>query len=136
MNRARVTTLAAACLGVFLASGQAGAQSTPYQRSPVSPYINLTQRGTSPGINYYGIVRPELEIRGSIRQLEQRQAQTSQDIATQQQTSALPPTGHPAYFMNESTFFMTLGSSRVPARPSQPPPRLPTSSALTRSPGR
>ena len=35
-------------------------QTNPYGGNPVSPYLNLT-RGGNPAINYYGLVRPELD---------------------------------------------------------------------------
>jgi hypothetical protein len=41
-------------------------------RPVVSPYLNLFRRGNSPGFNYFTLVRPELELRQSIGQLQQQ----------------------------------------------------------------
>ena len=33
--------------------------TTPFGRPAVSPFVNLFRGGAGPGINYYGIVRPQ-----------------------------------------------------------------------------
>jgi hypothetical protein len=78
---------------------------TPTNRGTVSPFINLSRR-TTPGINYFGIIRPERQIRGSISRLQERVAldeEMIQDVATGE--AALPTTGHAAYFQNYSHYF-------------------------------
>jgi hypothetical protein len=78
----------------------------------VSPYVNLLRSGSSPGVNYYGIVRPQEEFRNSFLRLQQ-------DFNTQQtqpspygplDTSGLPPTGHAAQFNTQARYFMTNGA--------------------------
>jgi hypothetical protein len=69
----------------------------------VSPYLNLLQRGQSPAVNYYTIVRPDIEFRNSIGGLQQ-QVNTQgaiQDVAL----SGLPYTGHVASFFNYSHYY-------------------------------
>lgn len=88
----------------------------PGQRRPTtSPYLNLLRRDNSPVLNYYGIVRPEIELR-------QRQAELGrglQSLQTQvaEQAAALPPvqrvparpvispTGHPVSFNSLGGYF-------------------------------
>src|SRR6516164_5963777 len=96
---------------VFWTSTAPSWAQVPGYRPPVSPYVNLGQRnfqGNSPGIIYYGIVRPQLEFGNSISQLQRQQAVQGQEIATQEQASTLPPTGHPVGFLNHSSYFLNL----------------------------
>lgn len=94
--------------------GKASAQGygqAPVSRSPVvSPYLNLLGNGVggrnNAVINYFGIVRPELEFRSfatqqrrSLSALE-RQLQDYQD-----RSKSLPQTGHPATFLNLSHYY-------------------------------
>ena len=46
---------------------QPPAPAAPY-RPPVSPYLNLLNRQTSPAVNYYGIVRPQVQFGQAIQQ--------------------------------------------------------------------
>jgi hypothetical protein len=97
--------------GMLLAPGMAARAQGPYVRPavspnptpPVSPYLNLLRSGSSPAINYFGLVRPEIDFRNSLQQI-------------QQQISGLPgaagydpnaplSTGHPTQFMNYSHYF-------------------------------
>jgi len=83
--------------------------SSPYaNRAPsVSPYINLI--GRNPVINYFGVVRPELES----RKIQAQQYQAIQTLGRQlpgaEAKSAdvwsLPKTGHTSYFMNFSHYY-------------------------------
>jgi hypothetical protein len=71
----------------------------------VSPYLSLVQRGQSPAINYYNIVRPDIEFRQGIQSL---QNQVNTQAAQQEQGGAaagLPFTGHSTTFMNTSHYF-------------------------------
>src|SRR4051794_19633319 len=61
----------------WVASSTAWAQpgpryTPPSARPAVSPYLNLTRTGTDPAINYYGIVRPQLEFNNSIQNLNRQ----------------------------------------------------------------
>src|SRR5207249_283467 len=101
-------------LGLIAIEGTcpAQAQGPAYQVNPgrkpvVSPYINLLRSGTDPGINYYGIVRPEIAFRNSIQQVQEQQQQLVD--ANQQQTLAtymtLPTTGHVSGFQTQAKYF-------------------------------
>ena len=121
--------LAALGLGT-LVPGRAAAQVVPY-RPAVSPYINLGSPFADPGIMYYGIVRPELQFQRSIQGLQQRQLVLGQEVAAEERNAALPPTGHPVGFFNQSPYFFNLGPQRTgasrpalaPAPPRRPSPR-------------
>ena len=54
-----------------LAAGQASAQA-PGAAPGVSPYLNLLRQGNSQALNYYGLVRPQVEFRSGIQQLQQQ----------------------------------------------------------------
>jgi hypothetical protein len=120
------TLLVTVALGVFVATPAAFAQ-VPYSPSPrVSPYINLNQPGLNPGITYYGVIRPEVNFRSSIRQLQQQGAATEQAVTTLETaaTAVLPPTGHAFGFQNHGRYFQRLGSTgpraAVPAAATRP----------------
>jgi polysaccharide export outer membrane protein len=109
MNR---WTLAVAALLVALAARPASAQAlgqytppyNPYGRPPLSPYLNLS-RGGIPAVNYYGLVRPQLQTERFIQQ---------QEILASQAPPAVPQaavytTGHPTRFMRYSQYFLSTG---------------------------
>ena len=90
---------------------------------PVSPYLNLLRPGTSPAVNYYGLVRPQVNFLGSVQAL---QAQ----VGYAQQASALQAgegmtTGHPVYFLNYQSYFLNTSAQPAtaggPAAPTRPP---------------
>jgi hypothetical protein len=82
---------------------------SPYASRPasVSPYINLI--GRNPVVNYFGIVRPQLEV----RKIQAQQSQAIQTLGRQLQGAepktpdvwSLPKTGHTAYFNNFSHYY-------------------------------
>ncbi len=44
----------------------------PYQTAPVlSPYMNLARPGTNPAINYFGLVRPQIQTGQNLQNLQQ-----------------------------------------------------------------
>jgi hypothetical protein len=83
------------------------------QNPAVSPQLNLLRSGTSPAINYYGIVRPDITFGNSLYQLGVQQnllqgQQTQLNALTMYTT--LPPTGgYRAGFMTQSKYFMNTG---------------------------
>jgi len=103
----------AVIVGLTISATTVTAQPPPpggYARPPAfSPYLNLN-RGGSPAINYYGLVRPEVQFRQSLLRL-------SNDVATNQQAlgtgnpglNDMPFTGHPTQFMNLGGYFMNSG---------------------------
>ncbi len=82
-------------------------------RPTVSPYLNLNRNGGTPAINYFGIVRPQIENQQAIQNL-QHQVQTNQAMiqAQSQQQSAteeMAPTGRAlGGYLNYSHFFPLL----------------------------
>lgn len=82
---------------------------SPYASRPpsVSPYINLI--GRNPVVNYFGIIRPQLET----RQIQMQQSQAIQYLGRQVPGAepkapdvwSLPKTGHTSYFMNFSHYY-------------------------------
>ncbi len=79
----------------------------PVYRPPVSPYLNLLRRGSDPAVNYYGIVRPEIEFRSGIQSLQQQVSTVGQEVTAQDQQAlnALPETGHAVQFFNYSHYY-------------------------------
>jgi hypothetical protein len=131
----------AVALGILnsLAAGRAMAQA--YRPPPaVSPYLNILRGGQGPGLNYYNLVRPEVEFRGAIQQLQTQNATTSQALAALESTSGLPTTGHRTGFMNYSQYFLNSGATgrsfsttgQIPNRAGAPLPTSPTSPNLLR----
>jgi hypothetical protein len=104
-------------------------QTSPFGQPAVSPYLNLLRQGTNPAINYYGIVRPQIDTQSSIMQLQQQMAVSAATGGTQDTTGGVLFTGHPTQFMNLSHYFG--GAAARPATPAArpqtgtqtPPPR-------------
>jgi len=92
--------------------------------SGYSPYLNLVRPG-SPGMNYYGLVRPEVEIRNNLQQL-QRNATRLQSQFNQATGNDLA-TGHPSAFMYFGGYYPGLGQGSLQSRgfsnttPARPP---------------
>ena len=124
-------------VGAALSVGTAGVSAQPpvpgggYYRPPAfSPYLNLLRAGSSPAVNYYGIVRPQMLFRESIQNLSNQVNLNQQAIGNLATTgNALPVTGHPTQFMNLGGYFMsnsgtgmsapragTIGGSPLPGR--------------------
>ncbi len=82
-------------------------------RPAISPYLNLNRGGGTPAINYFGIVRPQIENQQAIQNL-QHQVQTNQAMIQaqgQQQpaTEEIAPTGRAmGGYLNYSHFFPLL----------------------------
>jgi hypothetical protein len=93
-----------------LGTGSARAQ-LPSQRPPVSPYLNLLRRGSDPAINYYDLVRTQIDVRSSIVQLQQQVTTNQQTLATQEATASTLVTGHSSRFLNLGGYFMRVGAT-------------------------
>jgi hypothetical protein len=117
--------------GLGLAADMACAQAfntapatNPYVQPAVSPLVNLN-RNNNPGVNLYGVVKPQL---ATTKQLQSLQTQvTQQQLMPQLGTSNAEEdgmmanyavTGHPAVFSNMSHYFVQAGGL---IRPLQPP---------------
>jgi hypothetical protein len=124
---------AALLVGCFLAPAAAQAQYIrPANQPRVSPYLNLLRGGSTFGNNYYNLVRPDLEFRSSIVQL-QTQTQTQQQDIVGLETARVPTTGHAFGFQNQMGYFNNVSTggmgggmaapSLTQARPTGMPPK-------------
>jgi hypothetical protein len=99
-----------------------GYTANPANRPAVSPYINLLRGGSSAGVNYYGLVKPEIEFRSGIMRNQQ------QIIANQQSyselTTGLLTTGHPTRYMTHWNYFLNNGIGTTGFRRPVSPPVL------------
>src|SRR6478672_9100265 len=107
----------AALIGTLAIATAANAQPplgprplTGVNTPPVSPYLNLLRPGTSPAINYYGLVRPEVNFMNSVQAL-QAQLGYAQQAAGVTQFGEPGTTGHPAFFLNHTSYFLNTGGS-------------------------
>jgi hypothetical protein len=73
--------------------------TNPYVQPAVSPYLNLVRPGSPPGLNYYDLVRPQVETQNSLHDLrEQVQAAHAYGVGNRENAAAPLTTGHPTYF--------------------------------------
>ena len=66
----------------------------PVTQPAVSPYINLLRRDNPAYLNYYGLVRPEVEFRNSINLLQQQVTTNQQSITDLSLIHISEPTRH------------------------------------------
>jgi len=119
------------------AGGQYGNQQAnayqPRVAPPVSPYLNLNNRG-NPGVNYYNFVRPQLQAQGPLATapptIASSYAPEDVFLDPQDPLSRWPrPTGHAAGFMSYQMYYNSFGTMGVPAQRAglaQRPPMAPT----------
>lgn len=98
------------CVGLLLLAESAQAQPpyapyNPYAPPAFSPYLNLLRRGANPAINYYGLVRPELEWRGRMGQMQSEINTIAPYAVGADGAAGLPFTGHPTQFLNSTHYF-------------------------------
>lgn len=106
------SALALPAQGVW-AQGTFGQYQQPQwqSRPTISPYLNMTRRGTNAAINYYGLVRPQIDTGRNLQQLQQQFQQLDGGALNQGTTTATPDagsmlaTGHPVAFMNYAAYF-------------------------------
>ena|SRR5438067_1577611 len=77
-----------------------------------SPYLNLARPGNA-GVNYYGLVRPQVEVRNDLQQLQRNTTRLQADVT---QMGGDLSTGHAAGFMYFGGFYPGLGRGSLPAR--------------------
>jgi hypothetical protein len=106
-------------LALVLAAGTVRAQAPiapqaptqqPYSPPVFSPYLNLLNRG-NPAINYYGIVRPEVQAQQQLQRLQLGLTRTNAELEAATTTAAsgpLPATGHTTAFMTQAHYFGTV----------------------------
>jgi hypothetical protein len=105
MKRFSLLGMAAlACLG-FGVADRAQAQFGPYN-PPISPYINIIRGGSSPAVNYFNIVQPQMEFNNAIGSLAGQQNAGTQGGGT----GTAVPTGHPIAFGNFSPYYNPRGA--------------------------
>jgi hypothetical protein len=93
---------------VFLAVGATAQAQYPGARPTVTPWLNLYRAGNPAALNYYNLVRPELDFRSSIAQLQLQTGANQQGIADLASAPAGPVvTGHAAGFMTHNGYFQT-----------------------------
>jgi hypothetical protein len=81
--------------------------------SPFSPYLNLNRAGTQPGINYYGLVRPQIQTQQQLQALQYQQGAQAIDLGAglvvPGQQVPIATTGHPVYYFDFARFFPVGG---------------------------
>src|SRR5262249_46643317 len=110
--------LAAVLCGLAAAAADARAQTVPGQMpgrplggvaTPAfSPYLNLA-RGGNPAINYYGLVRPQVDFARAIDVLQGQLMAGQQAAADIRAPGEMAPTGHTIQFLNTGGFFLSAG---------------------------
>ena len=91
---------------------------SPYPRPSVSPFLNLN-RGGVPALNYYNLVRPQMDFQSSLNVLENRADLLGQSLE-EGRTLGLS-TGQPSQFMTHGRYFFNLGPRSAIARPATVP---------------
>ena len=124
MNLLKITVPALG-LAFLVSAGTLHAQAPPITGNPanrpfVSPYINLLRGGSSAGVNYYGLVRPDIELRAGIQRNQQQIVAGQQSYA--ELTSGLSTTGHPTRYMTHWNYFLNngIGAGSATRRPTLP----------------
>jgi hypothetical protein len=85
--------------------GPAAAQQFGQSNQPaVSPFLNILRPGNSPGFNYYGLVRPQMQFQNDIQNL-QNQTMTNRAAIADINGMLVPTTGHSTYFLNTGNYF-------------------------------
>jgi hypothetical protein len=70
----------------------------------VSPYLNLN-RGGNAAVNYYGLVRPQIEFGSAIQQLQYQLQAGQVSPSAEEGAVQVPVTGHPVQFFNHSHYY-------------------------------
>jgi hypothetical protein len=101
--------------------GRGPTQGPALRPSPApafSPYMNLLRTENPTYLNYYGLVRPQLDFRQSVIGLRQDVANSQAAIQniTAPDGTVLPTTGHQSFFMNTTGYFMSIGGAAGPGR--------------------
>jgi hypothetical protein len=94
------------CTTTLQAQGQyypGGGQGT---RPAYSPYLNLLRGGGTTIQNYEGLVRPEVNFRNSLQQLDAQQALAGAQQNALENALTLPATGHASRFLSHSRYFL------------------------------
>jgi hypothetical protein len=131
MRRSLTTSLAVLSVLAVLTAGEARAQfpfaggvTPPYARPAVSPYLNLFRAGSPAGINYYDLVRPQVQVNRALYGLQQQVGTLGQQVTAEGEgTANLLATGHRVGFMTHLRYFQNLGGqggARTPLGAARP----------------
>jgi hypothetical protein len=97
--------------------GEAAAQLPRAMNAPVvSPYLNLARPGL-PGINYYDLVRPQMQTDAFIQQQLALQQGITPTGTPYDPNAPLAPTGTTVRFMSQSAYFGTIRPTPVAPLP-------------------
>jgi hypothetical protein len=89
--------------------------TSPFARPVVSPYLNLALPG-NPGINYFGLVRPQLQTVNALNQLQTQYTTLDQQLLATQAggTPGYPLlTGHRSAFLNHYGYFQNWRTGTI-----------------------
>jgi hypothetical protein len=118
-------TVPALGLAFLVSAGPLKAQAPPITGNPanrpfVSPYINLLRGGSSAGVNYYGLFRPDIEFRAGIQRKQKQIVAGQRNYA--ELTTGLSITGHPTRYMTHWNYFLNngVGTGAALRRPTLP----------------
>jgi hypothetical protein len=113
MKRMLIAAVAAIALGTGTARAQVPYSQpqlgNPYQRPTISPYLNMLRPGVNPALNYYGLVRPQVQTTRTLQTFQQELQTVAGALAPTtelgMQPNNLPTTGHRTTFYNYGTYF-------------------------------
>ena len=98
------------------AQWQGGYQPPIGQQPPVSPYLNINRFGQPPGLNYYNMIRPQVQTQQQLMALQNQQHALSSalvgpggTIASPDQPQPTSITGHPVNYFDWSRYFPIQG---------------------------
>ena len=111
MTLSRLFLGAVFALAALIASGD-GLQAQPGApgRPAFSPYLNLLRPGGSPALNYYGLVRPEINTRQSVQSVQSSTVANQRSIGDILNGAELPATGLTSQFLNHNAYFLNQGT--------------------------
>jgi len=79
-------------------------------RPTFSPYLNLLRRG-NPAVNYYGLVRPEVEFRNSVNQMQQQLNSVQSTVDQEANNPNAVTTGHRTQFQSYGHYYPAKGGA-------------------------
>src|SRR3954470_3145415 len=77
--------------------------TNPYARPTISPYLNMVRPGANPALNYFGLVRPQIQTSRALQAFQQELLPVAGGLAPAVEqagaaSSPLPSTGHTTSF--------------------------------------
>jgi hypothetical protein len=124
-----VAAVVLVCAGEWCSAQQPAPGVLGPPRPTFSPYLNLARRDVDPGVNYYGIVRPQIATANALRSLQQQAAPSVLPAVNQPAVDpGLPITGQPTYFLNTGGYFLNSRTGAAPltvTRTTRPAPFTP-----------